>query len=66
MRVLERRLRRLEEGLLAEAGSEDRITIIVDYASAADGEVSEAYRVTLPNTPQKWMPPPSSSAGWPV
>jgi hypothetical protein len=56
MRVLERRLRRLEEGMLAEAGSEDQVTIIVDYVSVADGEVSEAYRVTIPTTPQKWMP----------
>jgi hypothetical protein len=70
MRVLERRLRRLEEGLLPETACEDQLTIIVDYVSAADGEASEVYRVTVPNTPQKWrpkwMPPPDGCAGWPL
>jgi hypothetical protein len=68
MRVLDRRLRRLEVGLLpvSETAGEPPV-IIVDYVSAADGEVSEAYRVTLPNAPAKWMPrmlSPDAGVGW--
>ena len=56
MRVLERRLRRLEVELLPlpETASEP-LVIIVDYVSI-DGESSEAYRVTVPPTPRQWMP----------
>ena len=51
---LARRLERLEEQLIP--ASKEPLTIVVHYVST-DGDVSEAYRVTVPNVarkPRRW------------
>jgi hypothetical protein len=47
---LARRLERLEAQ--TTAANEDKLEIVVQYAST-DGELSEAFRVTVPNKPSK-------------
>ena len=50
MKNLARRLERLEEQLAP--ATEEPLVIVVNYFTP-DGEVSEAYRLTLPNLPLK-------------
>ena len=56
-RNLSRRLKRLEEQLMP--ASEEPLVIVVHYVTV-EGEISEAYRVTVPNTPPsfwRWQHP---------
>jgi len=56
-KTLSRRLERLEEQLVPII--EEPLIIVVKYVTT-DGEVSEAYRVTVPNTPPsfwRWQQP---------